>query len=93
MEDSEGGWKMDLSGSNLSIGSELAKDCFLPLQNRSYLCTQSALLFRHVTFDHSSSSDCFLCSWLYVSARGLLAYACMYVSSRACVYVRMSCIF
>jgi len=84
---------MDLSGSSLSIGSELAKDCFLPLQNRPCLCTQTALLFRHITFGHSSSSDCFLRPWLYVSARGLLAYVCMYVSSRACVHVRMSCIF
>jgi len=64
MEDSERGWKMDLNGNSLSIGSELAKDCFLPLQNRSYLCTHSALLFCHITFEHSSSSGCFLCPWL-----------------------------
>lgn len=67
---------------------------FLALQNRLCLCTQSVLLFLHIIFDHSSLSDSFLCPWLYyVSARGLLAYVCVYVSSRACVHVRMSCIF
>lgn len=58
------GLEDDLNGNSLSIGSELAKDCFLPLQNRSYLCTHSTLFFRHITFEHSSSSDCFLCPWL-----------------------------
>ena len=39
MEDSEEFWKMDLNRSSWSTGSELAKDCILPLQNRACVCT------------------------------------------------------